>query len=211
MRRGRRLSRRHRMSGSRRSVPRPEHGASTITQSKRPGRAAALADRPGRAPRSQRRSRRRSAAGGPSADRARRTRRSAAAVIGRRDRRRLAAGDAQVSSTRGPGSAPASSATSCDASSCTTNQPASEPGSRSGCPSSTIERIRSEAARADDDAASRRRGTQLVQRHAQPVGAQRQRRRRVVEPHPRFGARQTRAGRTIAPPASAGCDSVTLR
>ena len=46
-------------------------------------------------------------------------------------RRRIAAaiavvlppGDAQVSSTRAPGLGPASSATSCDASSCTTNQP----------------------------------------------------------------------------------------
>ncbi len=49
----------------------------------------------------------------------------------------LPPGDAQASSTRPPGFEPASSGTSCDASSCTTNRPSSTPVPRSGYPSCT--------------------------------------------------------------------------
>ena len=103
-----------------------------------------------------------------------------------------------------PGDRPASSATSCDASSCTTNQPASGPSPRSGCPSSTIERVGGEAAGVHGDVVARAsRREQLVAACAQAVGAQRQRRRLVVEPHPRFGARRSRSGRASARRASA--------
>ena len=89
--------------------------------------------------RSPRRWRRRSAAAARCADRARRRRRAGRARPSPRQapwscrpaRRRYRA-------RRGRGCSPASSVTSCDASSCTTNQPSSSPAPRSGWPSSTM-------------------------------------------------------------------------
>ena len=133
--------RRQRMSGSRRSVPSPEHGASTSTQSKRPRRRAAAASRSActmrtlvaplaatvrrsSSMRDRGRRRRRAAAVRPSRPRSPWSCRPATRRCRGRDR---------------PACAPASSVTSCDASSWTTNKPwSSTPGAwRSGWPSST--------------------------------------------------------------------------
>ncbi len=84
--------RRQRMSGSRRSVPRPEHGASTTTQSNRRRKGRGAAGRPGRVPRWSRRLPRRFAAAAPSAGPGRRTPPRSAGAIARCEGRRLAAG-----------------------------------------------------------------------------------------------------------------------
>ncbi len=117
-------SRRHLMSGSRRSVPRPEQGASTMTveNSARKGSGAVTSAWTSRT--LGRRLRPPSAAAGPCAARGRRTRSAARRHRAlprwrspcRRATRRYRA-------RSGPGACPASSATSCDASSCTTNSP----------------------------------------------------------------------------------------
>ena len=160
--------RRHLMSGSRRSVPSPEQGTSTITvsNSARKGSAesrsawtisalAAPVVFTVRLSRLIRRSRTSHATTRPSSSSA-----AAMAVA-------LPPGDAQVSSTRRPGCAPARSATSCDASSCTTNQPSSLPDPRSGCPDSTMSAsgaYRPAATAMSSDASRTRRSSGVMRR-----------------------------------------------
>ncbi len=204
--------RRQRMSGSRRSVPRPEHGASTSTQSKvsengsgcssvrlhdaHVGCAAGGDGSPRAAPRGGRAHRRRPAA----LDSAHR--RGSAVVF--------PPGDAHVSSTRGPRDGPASTDTSCDASSWTTNHPSA--GRRRA-----TDDLRPRSARRART--GRRRRGLLTLQPCRPVhrasvlsrlARKRQRRRQVVEPQPRSAA--SKPSRSYQRATShRGCDSVTLR
>ena len=129
--------------GSRRSVPRPEHGASSRTRVEARRERQRLGDvRPGRRERT-----RRPAAATVGASRSTRRPRTSVATI--RPRLSMAAaiavvlppGDAQASRMRSPRAAPTSSATSCDASSCTTNSPSPASGVSSGLPRRTIEAV----------------------------------------------------------------------
>ena len=118
--------RRQRMSGSRRSVPRPEQGASTSTQSNGARERQRLQQIRLHEPDVRRAAGRHrppqqldAAVAHIAGDE------QPAAVHRRRERRRLAARRRAGVEHARPGRSPASSATSCDASSCTTNQPCS--------------------------------------------------------------------------------------
>ena len=192
---GRPRCRRHWMSGSRRSVPRPEQGASTNTQSKARDEGQRL-QQIGLHEADVRRRRwpRPSAAADPCADRGRRTR-PEARVRACPPRApwscRLAMRRCRARARRGRRRRAAS--TSCDASSCTTNQPASSPSPRRGCPSVDDQRVGREPARAWTTTSScRSRSINSCGVLRSAVGAKRQRRRRVVEPQPGLGRRRSR-------------------
>ena len=96
-------------------------------------------------------------------------------------------GAAQASRIRSPAFASATSPTICDASSCTTNRPSDASGESRGLPRVTIRPSGANGAGCVSTPACCERLCELVARDAQAVGAQRQRRRLVVEPAPGLG------------------------